>query len=262
MMPLLFLMLLVCIKTRAMHTEWDDGAVNFINARRRLDGTAIEHLSRVGQLLDRYMAEGLPEVIGWFDYQALLVLRVLSAHQLSNGVYGGVAEIGVHHGKSFAALSMLNLDSVSGSGSQIALAVDVFDDQLLNTDGSGEGDLEIFRQTLQTWCGDECLAPDRLKILQQDSRKLTAAQVVNASHGVRPRIFSIDGSHTAEHTEADMHSAVGSVCEVRWLVLHLKRAVFVCAGYTTLGLIASCRYCYLPLLRCKGLITMESREAS
>ena len=204
-------LLLASMSAMALDVEWADDAVKHINDRRRLDGTSIEHSENVGRLLDRYMAEGMPDVIGWFDYQALLVLRVLSAHQLANGVDGGVAEIGVHHGKSFAALALLNLDG----GLSRALAVDVFDDQLLNTDGSGEGDLETFRATVRAWCGEDCLAPRRLGILEQDSRTLTWGQVIAESAGIRPRIFSIDGSHTAEHTETDMQTAAGSICEVR-----------------------------------------------
>ena len=214
------LVFLAMMDALALDAEWSDEGVKFIRDRRHLDGTAIEHARRVGQLLDRYMAEGMSEVIGWFDYQALLALRVLSAHQLANGVAGGVAEIGVHHGKSFAALALLNLDDegidAADAPAHRAVAVDVFDDQLLNTDGSGEGDLETFRATVRTWCGEDCLAPRRLSIVQQDSRTLTAQKVIAESGGVRPRIFSIDGSHTAEHTEADMHTAAGSVCEVRF----------------------------------------------
>ena len=212
------MVLMASMEVLALDPEWAEESVKFINDRRRLDGTQIEHTSSVGKLLDRYMTEGMPEVIGWFDYQALLALRVLSSHQLANGVTGGVAEIGVHHGKSFAALCLLNLDGEGFTGSGAvhrALAVDVFDDQLLNTDGSGEGDLEIFRATVRAWCGEDCLAPHRLTILQQDSSTLTAMHVIDQSGGVRPRIFSIDGSHTAEHTEADMRTAAGSICEVR-----------------------------------------------
>lgn len=211
------LLLLMSMSTLALDVEWEDDAVKFIHDRRRLDGTAIERSDNVGRLLDKYMTEGMRDVIGWFDYQALLVLRVLSAHQLAHGVDGGVAEIGVHHGKSFAALCLLNRDAEeasAGGGVHRALAVDVFDDQLLNTDGSGEGDLETFRATLLAWCGEDSVAPHRLSILQQDSRTLTSSQVIAESGGVQPRIFSIDGSHTAEHTESDMLTAAESICEV------------------------------------------------
>ena len=140
-------------------------------------------------------------------------------------VVGGVAEIGGHHGKSFAALALLNLDAAAGGDDEHAhraVAIDVFDDQLLNTDGSGEGDLETFRSTVRMWCGEDCLEPSRLSVLQQDSLALTAAQVIAESGGARPRIFSIDGSHTAEHTEADIRTAAGSICEVTCPSLHRR----------------------------------------
>ena len=212
---LLVLVLLASMDALALDAEWMDDAVRFIVERRR-HGAAIEHSAGVGERLDRYMGEGMPEVIGWFDFQALLVLRVLSAQQLADGVVGGVTEIGVHHGKSFAALALLNLDAAAGGAKHAhrAVAIDVFDDQLLNTDGSGEGDLETFRSTIRMWCGEDCLEPSRLSVLQQDSLSLTAAQVIAESGGTRPRIFSIDGSHTAEHTEADMRTAARSICEV------------------------------------------------
>ena len=212
---LLVLVLLASMDALALDAEWMEDAVRFIVERRR-HGAAIEHSAGVGERLDRYMREGMPEVIGWFDFQALLVLRVLSAQQLADGVVGGVTEIGVHHGKSFAALALLNLDAAAGGAEHAhrAVAIDVFDDQLLNTDGSGEGDLETFRSTVRMWCGEDCLEPSRLSVLQQDSLSLTVAQVIAESGGARPRIFSIDGSHTAEHTEADMRTAARSICEV------------------------------------------------
>ena len=219
------LVLLASMDALALDAEWADDAVQFIVERRRRDGSAIEHSAEVGQRIDRYMGEGMHAVIGWFDYQALLVLRVLSAKQLADGVVGGVAEIGVHHGKSFAALALLNLDAAAGGDDEHAhraVAIDVFDDQLLNTDGSGEGDLETFRSTVRMWCGEDCLEPSRLSVLQQDSLALTAAQVIAESGGARPRIFSIDGSHTAEHTEADMRTAAGSICEVTCPSLHRR----------------------------------------
>ena len=68
-----------------------------------------------------------------------------------SGVVGGVAEVGVHHGKSFAALCLLNADSGGANGQNLALAIDVFGDQIHNTDESGEGDLEIFQATVDRW---------------------------------------------------------------------------------------------------------------
>ena len=48
---------------------------------------------------------------GYLELQALLTFRVLLAGQLELGIRGGVAEIGVHHGMSFAPLCLLNADA-------------------------------------------------------------------------------------------------------------------------------------------------------
>ncbi|KAJ1485668.1 hypothetical protein T484DRAFT_1945114 [Baffinella frigidus] len=94
--------------------EWDEEGRGYIVQRRQAAGAQLEHSAEVGRRLDEYMG-GMHGVIGWFDLQALLVLRVLSAHQITTGVKGGVVEIGVHHGKSLAALCLLNQDGGGGA---------------------------------------------------------------------------------------------------------------------------------------------------
>ena len=144
--------------------------------------------------------EGMHEVIGWFDLQALLVLRLISARQLANGVQGSVVEIGVHHGKSLAALCLLNRDLGGGK----LVAVDVFEDQVLNTDASGEGDHAEMERTLERWCGKDMGRTERFSVLAQDSRSVSAQELIASGGGQRVRLFSVDGSHTAEATLSDM----------------------------------------------------------
>jgi hypothetical protein len=105
--------------------EWDPEGVDYLTKRRKLEGPRLEHHEDVGDALDEYMAKGMPDIIGWLELQALLVIRVISSHQIDQGVRGGVAEIGVHHGKFFAALCLLNSDSGTEAG--VAIAIDVFE---------------------------------------------------------------------------------------------------------------------------------------
>lgn len=105
--------------------EWDTEGLSYLTKRRRIEGPILEHNQHIGKLLDEYMIVGMPEVIGWLELQALLVVRVISSHQIENDVRGGVAEIGVHHGKFFAALSLVNMDAGPKSG--VAIAIDVFE---------------------------------------------------------------------------------------------------------------------------------------
>jgi hypothetical protein len=90
-----------------------------------MEGPRLEHNKDIEDKLDEYMIMGMPDVIGWFEMQALLVIRVISSHQIENEIKGGVAEIGVHHGKFFAALCLLNMDAGIYSGA--AIAIDVFE---------------------------------------------------------------------------------------------------------------------------------------
>ena len=78
---------------------------------------------------------------GWVEPQTLDILRTLSEAQDGAGVEGAVAEIGVHHGKLFIAMQLLNRPGAP------AVAIDVFDDQELNVDQSGRGDRAVSRRT-------------------------------------------------------------------------------------------------------------------
>mmetsp|Transcript_52666 Transcript_52666/g.85216 ORF Transcript_52666/g.85216 Transcript_52666/m.85216 type:complete len:209 (+) Transcript_52666:104-730(+) len=134
----------------AFHTAggwWDPREEAFLVQRRRRSKLVLEQNETIGAALDDYMefAQQNKQVQGYLELQALMTFRVLAASQLEIGVYGGVAEIGVHHGMSFAPLCLLNADA--GAHQSIAVAVDVFELQHLNTDGSGGGDRHIFEST-------------------------------------------------------------------------------------------------------------------
>lgn len=135
---------------------------------------------------------GINDVSGWLSSGAISLVLAVNQWQRWNSIEGHTAEIGVHHGKLFILLK--NLCSVG----EFALAVDVFEDQQLNPDHSGHGDREKLEHNLRTHSNNR-----NVLILKKDSLLLTPEDFDNR----QIRIFSVDGSHTAEHTESDLSFA-------------------------------------------------------
>jgi Methyltransferase domain len=131
-------------------------------------------------------------VPGWLNEGAISAVVAFAKWQEENKVLGDVAEIGVHHGKFFILLANLRRRH------ERAFAIDVFDDQHLNADKSGRGDLSKFMENLRQY-GSEV----GLTVLKKDSKRLTKADFYSNRKG-SIRLFSIDGSHTAEHTCSDL----------------------------------------------------------
>jgi hypothetical protein len=142
--------------------------------------------------LNSYVQDGFGRIEGYTIPQALDVLDVLDQSELMSGE--GVAEVGVHHGQFFMALNCLSKEN------RTSYAIDVFDDQDLNIDRSGRGNLSIFKDNLSKL--------DRFKgrnthIIQQDS----TSSSIDLTKTIKPgslRWFSVDGGHTAQHTINDL----------------------------------------------------------
>lgn len=117
------------------------------------------------------------------------------------GIAGGVAEIGVHHGKLFILLYLL------GENGESAVAIDLFSHQELNIDRSGQGDLEVLKQNLRRHAD-----VSRLVVHEGDSTQLSSAQMMELGRGPL-RLISIDGGHTAEITAHDLATAEGALAE-------------------------------------------------
>jgi Methyltransferase domain len=147
--------------------------------------------------LDEYIVQGgHRQVEGWIEEGALSLLMLLNRHQMGCDIQGSVAEIGVHHGRCFIALSAMRRDDEFG------VAADIFENQDLNPDGSGRGDYARFSSNLETFG-----VSDRQAILTQDSLTLHGKDIIAAAHGQQVRLFSVDGSHTAKHTANDLKVA-------------------------------------------------------
>ena len=144
--------------------------------------------------LQEYMNAGFWQVEGWCSEHLAPVIGAIDAYQKGRSVRGGVAEIGVHHGKLFILLNSIC------EANQKSYAIDVFDSQELNIDNSGSGSLAAFKENLQKY---DRHRGANVSIVSADSVTADLAQMI----GEPVRIFSIDGGHTAEHTISDLHKA-------------------------------------------------------
>lgn len=140
-----------------------------------------------------YLSSGLDAVQGWLVPSTALYLAGLEQAQRGT-VAGGLCEIGVHRGKSFLAMA------IDAPAADPAVAIDVFDLQHLNEDGTSTRALEDFRDNLRSWGLD-----DRVEIVQGSSLELEADGFLDA--GPRFRLFSVDGGHGADYVLNDLRLA-------------------------------------------------------
>lgn len=148
-----------------------------------------------------YRAIGQRLVTGFLEPEILLVLDVLNSAQRAKQVSGAVAEIGVHHGKLFIGLRLLQ------RGGEKSVAIDIFGDQELNVDGSGHGNLDKFLNNVKLWS-----SIDDVVIHQGDSTKLEPQKLAELAGG-DIRFFSVDGGHTEEIVFSDMKLAEATLAD-------------------------------------------------
>ncbi len=157
--------------------------------------------------LNAYLKHGQFLVKGWLLPGAPEAIIRLSDEQRSANLQGGVAEIGVHHGKLFILLYLL------GSKNEPAVAIDLFSQQDLNIDNSGAGDLERLKRNLFRHADTS-----RLLIHEGDSTQLTSKDLLRFSGGPL-RMISIDGGHTADITAHDLATSEGALIDGGIIVL-------------------------------------------
>lgn len=133
------------------------------------------------------------EIQGWVDNRAFDLLAVLYEILYQEKVTGGVMEIGVHHGRFFIAINAMS------ENDRRSVALDVFENQHLNIDGSGHGDAAIFKSHLREF---DRHSGRNVDILARDSTTVRASEIPATF-----KIISIDGGHTAEHTISDINLA-------------------------------------------------------
>ena len=147
------------------------------------------------QDLLKYYQTGFNEVYGWCDAELFQTVDLLASQPINQT--GGACEIGIQHGKLFLLLNQV-IDRQYNS-----YAIDVFNNQHLNIDKSGEGNLEVFRNNLARF---DKFQGQNTVIIPGDS---TDTRLKLSEH-IEPgslRFFSIDGGHTAIHTVNDLKIA-------------------------------------------------------
>ena len=149
----------------------------------------------------RYKAVGHRVVTGFLQSEVLLLLDALNSAQRAKQISGAIAEIGVHHGKLFIGLRLLQ------RGGEKSVAIDIFGDQELNIDGSGHGDYEKFANNVKLWS-----SMDDVVVHQGDSTKLEPAKLRELAGG-NIRLFSVDGGHTDEIVYSDMKLAEATLAD-------------------------------------------------
>lgn len=142
---------------------------------------------------EQYARSGHNKVRGWLATQDALVITKLAKAQT---IDGGACEIGVHHGRLFILLHLLTTGP--------SVAIDLFDSQDENTDGSGHGSLTALRANLTKFGESE-----RLQVIARNSLQVSSTDIKETAQGCI-RIFSVDGGHTAECTYNDLMLARNS----------------------------------------------------
>lgn len=141
----------------------------------------------------KYVKTGYHKVNGWLSPIAINIITELAVIQQEIGMTGSVGEIGVHHGKLFILIHFLT------GQFEKSVAWDLFERQAENIDHSGCGNQSIFKANLQK---NKCDL-NRIKVITANSMNLTADMIERECES-KPRLFSIDGGHTAEITYHDL----------------------------------------------------------
>lgn len=145
----------------------------------------------------QYFKDNYTNIEGWMQQDIIPSAILLDSFQKNVGITGGVAEIGVHHGRFFILLhNLLQKEECS-------FAIDLFENQQDNIDCSGKGSKDVFLSNLAKFSENI----HRAKLIQGDSLSMTPQQLMDYEcKGIR--LFSIDGGHTAEHTVNDIRLAI------------------------------------------------------
>ena len=134
----------------------------------------------------RYLDE-TRAVEGWFFPVDAYLFGFIDEVQRTEGIRGNLFEIGVHHGKTAMFLARCRRDG------EVLGVCDVFEQQELNRDRSGEGSREIFVRNMSA---------HPVRIFAKESARLTSEETTTEC-----RFVHIDGGHRADDVANDLRVA-------------------------------------------------------
>ena len=155
----------------------------------------------------QYIKRDIYRVAGYMVSLDAELFDSLIAAQAAQGITGSLAEIGVHHGRSFILMAMHRRPG------ERSLAIDLFEDDDMYSDVDGLGRDGNFRRNCDRF--GVALAPE--EVLTGSSLDLAPDDVTTRVGPVR--FFSIDGGHGYEHVENDLALAQQTVLDAGIIVV-------------------------------------------
>jgi len=145
--------------------------------------------------LDYFNSQIAGAVEGWLGDRMWQVIDMIGEIFDERQIDGHIVEFGVHHGLFLFLLTVLRRND------EKCVAVDVFDQQDLNIDKSGNGSLAIFKSHL-----DNLIGPYKqyFQIVQRDTLSLDIGELNGLLGGRRAKCVSIDAGHTVHHVFSDL----------------------------------------------------------
>ena len=146
----------------------------------------------MNEKLWKYLRFRKKEVTGWLQRVDAEIIGSILQFQCEQNIVGSLLEIGVHHGKSFIPLCMALRDD------ELALCIDIFDDQSRNLDSSGEGNFDSFQKNLSKFD----ISPLNVRIFKGSSEDVNCEYILGQVGPVR--FFSVDGGHWKSIVQNDL----------------------------------------------------------
>jgi hypothetical protein len=154
-----------------------------------------------------YLRRDKRHVRGWLQRIDAEIIGAILDHQAAQQIGGGCVEIGIHQGRTFLPLCL------ALQPGEKALAIDLFDDQSRNLDGSGVGNLAAFHANLDRFAINRATVRE----IHGSSEDVTPTQI--ESEVGKVRYFCIDGGHWRSIVQNDLCLAAATLADRGVIVL-------------------------------------------
>lgn len=132
---------------------------------------------------------------GWVGDRIPHMLMFAQGYHEQHDIQGDILEIGIHHGALFFMMA------AAAREGEKCIAVDLFENQALNVDSSGKGDLGQFSRNIDAHFPE---IRDSLHVVSSDSMAIRPSQAGEILNTRGVRLFSVDGGHTKHHVLNDL----------------------------------------------------------